>query len=247
MSKKSVIIIASSVIAVALIAGGFYYYVNYFTQPKLPIAEIPEVPTEDLKDPARIEKIVAFTVKSNSLTAEQIAGVQESFIKLTDFFRQHQGEIISYETLMRMAALKQAVGDYEGARDIYLYVYQLDPNGYLVQGNLAALDTYELHNYAEAEKFYHLAITKAESGNLLSYYQGLIEVYKTGFNDNEKAKAAIAEAIDRLPTSITMQITAAEFYKSIGDKKTAMKYYQNALAIDPTSEAAKVGLESLSK
>ena len=146
---------------------------------------------------------------------------------------------------MKMASLKELVYDYKGAEELNLYAYQLDSNGYIVNGNLAHLYFYNLPDYPKAEGLYQKAISLAKGDNLYYYYLELIDLYRYGYKDIGKAKVAIDEAVVKMSDNVSMLTLAADYYRDFNEPDRARALYAQVLQLDPGNARVMQELEKL--
>lgn len=113
---------------------------------------------------------------------------------------------------LQVAILKKAIGDYEGARDIWLYVTAARPHEATAFFNLGDLYTNYLKDYASAEKNYQNAI-KAEPKNAMGYL-GLSELYVFFYKEKAaQAEQILKQGIAANPGDVNLQKALARLYE----------------------------------
>lgn len=113
---------------------------------------------------------------------------------------------------LQVALLKKAIEDYEGARDIWLYVTVARPHEATAFLNLGDLYTNYLKDYASAEKNYQNAI-KAEPKNAMGYL-GLSDLYTFFYKEKAaQAEQILKQGIAANPGDINLQKALARLYE----------------------------------
>jgi len=113
---------------------------------------------------------------------------------------------------LQVALLKKAIEDYEGARDIWVYVTIARPHEATAFLNLGDLYTNYLKDYPRAEKNYQNAI-KAEPKNALGYL-GLSDLYVFFYTEKEaRAEQVLKEGIAASPGEVNLQKALSRLYE----------------------------------
>ncbi len=220
-------------LALLVALGGWYYFWIY-----APVEQKNQSVSE-------FEQMISFEIKDDTIPQE----VQDRYFKAFDkgrkFFSEHQNSIESFSVLLNMGLIKELVGDYKGAEQIFLYTYKLEPNSFILNGNLGHLYLYYLKDYPKAEEFYKKAVANGEYQNLYTYYTEMYDLYHSGFKDPAKTQALLTEALERIPDNLELLRIAGAYYKSIGNMTEARNYYQRALDIDSNDIVSRQALEQL--
>jgi tetratricopeptide (TPR) repeat protein len=193
----------------------------------------------------QVAEMTHFEVKDKTITQETQDKFFQNFDQNSKFFLAHQGDLLAFDALVKMGLIKQFVGDYKGAEQIFLYTYALEPNSTVLNGNIAHLYLYYLQDYKKAEEFYLKAVASAKGGNLYTYYTEMYDLYHDGLKDPQKTQDLLKKATTVIPDSSTLQQLAGRYFASIGDKAKARAYYEQALKLDPNDQATVRALENL--
>jgi tetratricopeptide (TPR) repeat protein len=233
-SKKDIIIIIMSIVIVAALSGYYYFQAQISTEE--------EVLSE------KINSIAAFSIVRGDLDEATKQRFGEQFDALRTKFLNDQS-ITNFFVINAMGRIKQDVGDYRGAEEAFLFAYKLDPNGYIINGNLANLYHYGLKDYDKAERFYldTLSIDGIQEGNHYTYFAEAYELYFYRIEDNLKAGALIERALTELPDNIRILTLSAGYYKDIGDITRAKELYETVLSLEPDNTFARQALESINE
>lgn len=191
------------------------------------------------------EQMIKFEVKDDKIAQDIQDKYFIAFDAASKFFTEHQNSLEAYDALLKMGLIKQFIGDYRGAEQIFLYTYKLEPNSYILNGNIAHLYQYYLKDYPKAEEFYRKAVATAKGGNLYSYYTEMYDLYHDGFKDPAKTQALLTEATTAITDSFQLYQLAGQYYRSIGDPVKARDYFEKALKLNPNDEVSKRALENL--
>lgn len=202
---------------------------------------------EGKKEEDLITRITSFQIMDPAMDKESADSYQQAFNKRKDFFLANIGKEETFYALIDMGVYKEAVDDYKGAEEVWLYVREMVPVSYVVNGNLARLYHHNLNDYTKAEQFYLKALEPSDVINPYLYYNGLYELYRYKLNDQAKTEDILNQAMEKLPEDINTFLLAAGYYKDIGDIAKARELYDKALEINPDSLVAKKGLEDLNK
>jgi len=150
-------------------------------------------------------------------------------------------DLTDVEGWMKVGQLKKIFDNYEGARDAWEYAKYLNPNQAAVYFNLGDLYGFYIHNREEAEINYLKALELA--GKESSYYIAAADFYRTF--DNKKAEEVMKRGLDKINNDFDLLVYAGAFYKSIGNKAEAVKFYERAFIINPENKEVKEEIERL--
>ena len=140
----------------------------------------------------------------------------------------------SFSSLMTFAFTYYQLGDFESARDVYIKVGEISPKNYTSFWNLANA-LIRLKNYSGAEQAYLKTI---ENGpDQARHYTVLAELYWYNLPEKkEQIPDLYKKGLEQLPGNYDLLVNLAWYYKETGDKKNALKYYQEVINNYPDME-----------
>ena len=226
MSKKTIII--SAAIFLILVAGGFVAYQKGYFLKK----------AETLTP----EKLLAsFDIKNQNLKPDFIALFQQRFNETKEIL---QKEPDNFDKWLYLGVLKKGVGDYEGARDIFIYVGEIRPNNSTSFSNLADIYAYFLNEPQKAEQAIKQAI--ANDPNDSNFYLVLADIYRYKFIDGAVLyEKTMLEALQKFPDNTNFIGPLASFYRQQGQPQKAIEYYELLVKLAPNNQTAKDDLAKL--
>ncbi|HRY52404.1 MAG TPA: hypothetical protein P5089_00955 [Candidatus Portnoybacteria bacterium] len=226
MSKK--IIIISVAVFLILAAGGFCLYKNNL----LPF----------VGDKLTPEKLLAsFENKNPNLSAETFRLFQERFNETKDALQKNAD---NFDRWLYLGVLKKGIGDYEGARDVFIYAGQIRPKSSTPFANLADLYAYFLNEPQKAEASIKQAIANAP--NDYSLYLSLADIYRYKFDDGaDKYEQVMLEAIAKLPDNANLIAPLAAFYRDANQAAKAIEWYEKLAKLLPDNAEVKKDLAEL--
>lgn len=226
MSKKSYII--AGVVIAALIIGAFWAYQQGYLFKK-----------EIVLTPERL--LASFENKNPNLSEEAVKIFQQRFEE-TKVRLQGDPEIFS--EWLYLGVLKKGAGDYEGARDVFLYAGQLRPQSSTPFANLADLYAYFLNDPQKAEVSIKQAIVN--DPNDYNFRLALADIYRYKFADGSaKYEQAMLEAVAKFPDNPNLIAPLAGFYRDTNQTAKAIEWYKKLVKILPDNQAAKEDLAEL--
>lgn len=128
---------------------------------------------------------------------------------------------------MWVAHVKQLNGDYAGTRDAYEYLNVIAERDGLPFYNLAVIYGYYLKEPSRAEAKYEAALEREPLNT--SYYTGFSDFYRQVRGDLERAAATLRRGLEQLPGDTNLFIALAALYREVGDRASAIRYYEAAL------------------
>ncbi|MBI4276555.1 hypothetical protein HY629_01810 [Candidatus Uhrbacteria bacterium] len=105
---------------------------------------------------------------------------------------------------LELGLYRKESGDYEGAQQAWEFGYKLQPENSVIADNLGVLYGYYLKNGLKSEEFFLAAI--AREPHSIHLRLRLFELYRDVFQDKDKARASIEDALKDNPGS--EQLTA---------------------------------------
>ena len=212
INKKTLLIIL--IITILILGGIFYFFKN---KP----ADIGE---------KKFPYLIDFSIAKN-ISEQQLERLKQDYETAKEKYKKNPD---SFDALMTFAFIYYQLGDFESARDIYIKVGEISPKNYSSFWNLG--NTYiKLKDYSGAEKAYLKAI---ENGpDQPRHYIALGELYWY-FIPEKKSQIPdlYKKGLQELPGDYDLLIGLAQYYKEIGDKKNALKYYQEIIDNYPKKE-----------
>lgn len=157
--------------------------------------------------------------------ATAIASLEKAIAKVrTDPF--------AYGDWLKIGALRQRLGDYEGAALVWRYLVAqgtLDAGTKATcYGNLANLYTLYLKDYSRAEANYKVAIGLNSQNS--DYYRSLHELYRYTLKNASAAESILREGIQNMPKALDLQVLLARYLLDIGRGADARTAYEAAIA-----------------
>ena len=143
-----------------------------------------------------------------------------------------------------LGLIKKTFEDYSGARDAWEYAGRIRPKNATSFLNLGDLYWHFIPDFAKSELNYKKALENMPEN--LAIYKDLSDLYR--FSYKEKASLAddiLLEGLSKNPRSVDILIWLGDYYRDIGDKENAKKYFAKALDIEPTNKAVKNDLNEL--
>lgn len=132
-----------------------------------------------------------------------------------------------------VGVFKKSFYDYIGARDAWEYAGVLYPDNALSFANLGNLYGFYLYNNIKAELNYKKSITNDPYQT--SYYLGLADFYKSVYTAKKlEAPKVLLEGIGTIK-DVNLVLSLATYYRDIGDKANAVKYYEEVLKMEPNT------------
>lgn len=142
-----------------------------------------------------------------------------------------------------VGVIKKSFNDYEGARDAWEYAGVLYPANGLSFANLGNLYGFYLHDNEKAE----LNFKKAIQNDLYQpgYYLSLADFYKTvDVAKKSEASKVLLEGMSVIK-DVNLILALASYYRGVGDKTNAIKYYQEVLKISPDQAGVREEIDKL--
>ena len=124
-----------------------------------------------------ITRISEFNILDEDLDESLVDKYKELFIEKRDLFLENPDSLSIFNNLLDMGIYKQLVGDYYGAEEIWLYASTLFSESPALNGNLAHLYKYFIHDFNKAEEFYLKALEVA-GVNHYTHFHELYGLYR---------------------------------------------------------------------
>lgn len=225
MSKKIIIILGVFVLIILVVSGYFLYSENFF-------------------NPLTPEKLLSsFVIKNSSLTPEEAEFFKQRFSDVKEILQKNPD---SFRDWLYLGVLKKGAGDYEGARDVFLYAGQIRPQSSTPFANLADLYAYFLDDPVKAEESIKTAIASDPSDYNLRL--ALADIYRYKFSGGAvKYEQTLLEAIAKFPDNPNLIAPLAAYFRDTNQIAKAIEWYKKLIKISPDNEEAKQDLAELEK
>jgi len=225
MSQK---IIVAVITVLLVLAGGWYLYKSNRL-------------SFHLKETPAWEKFLVFKIKNQNLSSET-AGLFRTRFEETK--KRLEANPDSFNDWLYLGVLKKGAGDYEGARDVWLYGAQIRPKSSTPFGNLGDLYAYFLNEPAKAEEALKKAI--ANDPNDYNFLLSLADLYRYKMPGREALyEQTLLEAVQKFPDNPNIIGPLASYYRQTNQVQKAIEYYEKLIKLVPTNETAKQDLAEL--
>ena len=230
MSKKSIIILSSIIFIAILAIGAFFAYQQGYIFKK-----------EVVLTPANL--LSSFVIKNSSLTPEAASLFQQRFDETK---KRLQADPEGFIDWLYLGVLKKGAGDYEGARDVFIYAGQMRPQSSMPFANLADLYTYFLNEPAKAEESIKKAIANDPAD--YNFYLSLADIYRYKFADGAaKYEQTMLDAIAKFPDNPNLIGPLAAYFRDTNQTPKAIEWYEKLVKLLPDNAEVKKDLAELKK
>jgi tetratricopeptide (TPR) repeat protein len=152
-----------------------------------------------------------------------------------------------YDTLEKWLELglqyKQA-GDYEGAKDAWEFASLIRPKNSVSFHNLGDLYHLYLKDFQKSEENFLKAIEN--NPEQVFTYQNLYELYYYSYKEKAHlAEKTLVDGIAKNQLNPYLKVLLGKYYEEKGNKTGALKYYEEALRLDPKNDALRQSVENL--
>lgn len=227
MSKKYYII-GGIIIVLILAAGGYYAYKKNYDAKQAAVLT-----------PAKI--LASFIIKNPNLSPEAVQLFQQRFDETKKILQVNPDD---FDGWLYIGVLKKGAGDYEGARDAFIYAGQIRPRSSTPFANLADIYTYFLNDPVKAEESMQKAI--ANDPNDYNLYLSLADIYRYKFPERIGAyEQVLVEANAKFPDNPNLIAPLAAYYRDTNQTQKAIDWYEKLLKLEPDNQEAKQDLATL--
>ena len=171
----------------------------------------------------------AIPATSPNLSTQARAAALSNLTKATENVRENT---FSYGDWLQLGALRQMLGDYEGAALVWRYLVAegtLDAGTKATAyGNLGNLYALYLKDYSRAEANYKAAIGLNSQNP--DYYRSLHELYRYTLKNASAAENILRDGGRSIPKALDLQVLLARYLKDIGKTAEAKTAYDAAIA-----------------
>src|SRR3989344_1997073 len=131
---------------------------------------------------------------------------------------------------------RKAKGDLEGTAEAWKQASLANPGSYLPHNNLGFLYRYDIKDPEKAEKSFLDAI--AIKSDLTIAYRELSDLYRYAYPEKvDQADDILLAGLTKNPGHYDLVIYLALYYRDMGDKENAKKYFEEILKTDPANQA----------
>ena len=109
----------------------------------------------------------------------------------------------SFSDWLYLGLNRKAISDYEGAKLVWEYAKLLNPNNFVIRGNMGDLYAYYLRDNQKAEENYLEALKLGPTQTYL--YFKTAEFYRDFLKNDQKAREIIQAGIELSPNSLELQ------------------------------------------
>ena len=256
MGSKAQTILGLFVALLLIGGGGYYIYRDQGESPELPLSQgsgevatspenvgevvtpavtlvgggasvTPTIPAPDLHRTLTFS--VDFPKEARELMWEKITLLQEKL----------QTDPTDFAAWMDLGIRYKQVGDYEGAKDAWVYAGALQPGNNISFLNLGILYHYYLKDFPNAEENFLHSINN--NTNYPQTYGELHALYRYSYKqDTTRAVDILKEGLKQNPEQVNLLMTLAGYYKDRGDTKNARTYYLQAKSAAQKNEDTKL-------
>ena len=185
--------------------------------------------------------LASFEVKNISLTPEAAQLFRQRF---EDLKKNLQADSDSFGDWLYLGVLKKGAGDYEGARDVFLFAAKIRPQASTPFVNLADLYGYFLNDPVKAEESIKQAI--ANDPMEYNFYLSLADIYRYKFPARQGMyERTLLEAIAKFPDNANLIAPLAAYYRDTDQIQKAIERYEQLVKLLPDNKEAKQDLAEL--
>lgn len=193
-----------------------------------------EPPAQDNSIESKALKIISKPIVfGEGLSDSEKQKIEAKIKGLTDSIKQNYNYLTVW---LDLGNYRKEAGDYNGAIEAWKFAILIRPDDFIAYNNLGELYGFVLKNYQKAEEYFLKSIKK-NSQNINAYIQ-LVTIYTNYLKDKyNQIENLLLQGIKDVasPTNYNLKIALGDFYKTIGKKDEAIKYYEEALKINPNN------------
>ena len=205
-------------LVLAVLIGGASYFLDR------PASEISETPESNTPEVVTNEPV------SSSEQNKQVA--------------EEKTPLNTMNELVEKGIALKSKGDLAGAAELWKQASLVNPGSYLPHNNLGFLYRYDIKDPAKAEKSFLDAI--AVKSDLTIAYRELSDLYRYAYPEKaDQADDILLKGLEKNPGSYDILVYLGMYYKDMGDKEKAKKYFEEILKTDPANQAIIRELEKL--
>lgn len=172
-----------------------------------------------------LKRDILFTDKN--LTASQKEKITQDIEKVLAELKANSTQINSW---LELGLLRESTGDYEGAKEAWVYITKVSPNNYIAYSNLGNLYQYYLKDNLKAEEYFKKALVIKPDYTL--GYQNLYDLYTLSYKEKiDQVPVVLKQGLAKNPEDYNLNVILAGYYSDLGNKTEAKTYYTKALEI----------------
>lgn len=167
-------------------------------------------------------------------------------LKLSEIVATLKTDSSSFDAWLTLGTLRQALGDYVGAAEAWVYATKLSPHTGVAYANLGNLYANYTKDYPKAEASYLKGIQNDPQA--VNTYRNLFELYVYSYKtDTSAAEDLLKTGIAKLPKALDLKVLLARYYRDKGRVADARVAYDNAITAATTAGNAALATELTSE
>ncbi|KKS26443.1 MAG: hypothetical protein UU87_C0002G0122 [Parcubacteria group bacterium GW2011_GWA2_42_11] len=185
--------------------------------------------------------LIVFNPKTPNIPAGVLEVYQQRFNDIKNILQNDMDNMAGW---LALGVIQKSIGDYESARDTWLYVNKIRPKNSISFANLGDLYAYNLNNPGEAEIMMQIAIENDPTD--INYILNLANIYRYKYPGKEGLfEKTLLDAEKKFSDNVDIISTLAAYYRQTKQKDQAIFYYEKLVQLDPNNQTAKQDLEEL--
>lgn len=135
---------------------------------------------------------------------------------------------------LELGAYRKLIGDYDGAIEAWDFLGVIRPQSYISFANLGDLYAFYLKDFGKGERNFLKSID-LEPANINAYMQ-LATIYEAA-KESDKIEPILLRGINNSPSAPILKILLARYYADRERVDEALKYYDEAIKLDPKNNS----------
>lgn len=149
-------------------------------------------------------------------------------LKLSETVATLKADSSSFDAWLTLGTLRQALGDYVGAAEAWVYATKLSPHIGVAYANLGNLYANYIKDYPKAEANYLKGIQN--DPRAVNTYRNLFELYVYSYKtDTSAAEDLLKTGIEKLPKALDLKVLLARYYREKNRVADARVAYDSAI------------------
>lgn len=206
-----------------------------------PSGEEPVVPNDELKEQALIIARSQFVVKKQL----PVSVIEQAKQKINDAVNLIEANYDYDAPWLELGGYRRLVGDYDGAIAAWKFLTVIRPNAFVPYHNLGDLYAFTFGDHAKGE-MYFLTSLEVGPGNIQGYLS-LVVLYKdsTILKKQSQIDDILLRGLENNNKNFNLLYELANYYKETGDRALAIKYFEEALSVNPGDKSISEELSKL--